>query len=308
MRRVAVIDVGSNSIKYFLGELNADGTLKTVADENDIARLGEGLRETGLISPEAMARNVTAIAAFAEKARDGGADEIRCVGTMALRNAKNTPEFIQKVKDAAEIDLTVIPGEEEARLSYLAVLSGLGTVDGGVVVFDTGGGSTEFVFGQGNDIKKRFSVDLGAIRITEAHFTADPVTPESVGNALAEIADDLTKGGLSGSPNRIVGIGGTVTSMGAVKHKMGNYDPDIIQGSTLSLADVEAQIADYSAKTLEERKQITGLQPRRTDVILAGACIIKVILTRLNADKLTVSDRGLRHGMAYELLQGGSEK
>ncbi|MCL2498787.1 MAG: Ppx/GppA family phosphatase [Defluviitaleaceae bacterium] len=302
-RTVAVIDVGSNSIKYILGGLNTDGTLKTIADENDIARLGEGLRETGVISPEAMERNIAAISVFANKARDAGADEIRCVGTMALRNAGNTADFIRRVKDTADITLSVIPGEEEARLSYMAVLSGLGAVgDGGVAVFDTGGGSTEFVFGEGDEIKKRFSIDLGAIRITEKHFTSDPVTPESVENALAEIMDDLADGGLEGSPSKLVGIGGTVTSMGAVKHKMEKYDPDIIQGSKLTRADVEAQIADYSAKTLEERKAVTGLQPRRADVILAGACILKAILTRLNADELTVSDRGLRHGMAYELL------
>jgi exopolyphosphatase/guanosine-5'-triphosphate,3'-diphosphate pyrophosphatase len=304
MNRAAVIDVGSNSIKYFLGELNADGTLKTITDENDIARLGEGLRETGVISPEAMERNAEAIARFAKNARENGAVIVKCVGTMALRNARNTPDFIQEVRNAADITLEVIPGEEEARLSYLAVLSGLGNMGGeNVVVFDTGGGSTEFVYGEGDKINKRFSIDLGAIRITEKHFADDPVAQGSVENALAEIVDDFESTYLSGPVSRLVGIGGTVTSMGAVKFKMQKYDPDIIQGSTLTLADVAAQIDDYSAKTLAQRREIIGLQPKRADVILAGACILKAILSRFNAEEITVSDRGLRHGLAYELLK-----
>jgi exopolyphosphatase/guanosine-5'-triphosphate,3'-diphosphate pyrophosphatase len=91
--------------------------------------------------------------------------------------------------------------------------------------------------------------------------------------------------------------------MGAVKHKMVKYDPDVIQGSTLTLADVEEQIEAYSSRTIEARKEITGLQPKRADVILAGACILKVIINRLGVDCLTISDRGLRHGMAFDMLQ-----
>jgi exopolyphosphatase/guanosine-5'-triphosphate,3'-diphosphate pyrophosphatase len=254
-----------------------------------------------------MARNVAAITRFAEKARANEATQIHCVGTMALRNAQNTPEFIKQVQEAAGISLNVIHGEEEARLSYLAVLSGLGTLgNGNIVVFDTGGGSTEFVYGEGDTVSKRFSIDLGAIRITEEFFNDDPVAPQSVENALQYINEALNKVFSDGSPVQVVGIGGTVTSMGAVQHKMAVYNPDIIQGSTLTLADITAQISSYRAKTLAERKEIVGLQPRRADIILAGACIIQAILTRLQADGLTISDRGLRHGLAYELLKGGN--
>jgi len=301
--RKAIIDVGSNSIKFFLGGLNPDGTLETICDENDIARLGEGLRETGQISVEAMTRNKDAIVRFAAKARENGADEIHCVGTMALRNARNTPDFVKLIKETCDVDLVVIPGDEEARLSYLAVLSGLTLQEGKLAIFDTGGGSTEFVFGEGAGVSKRFSVDLGAIRITETYFKADPVSSVDVEAALVEIDSIFAKCGVGGNVTQLVGMGGTVTSMGAVKHKMAKYDPDVIQGSVLTLGDVETQITDYSAKTVEERKAITGLQPKRADVILAGACILKVIITRLGVNKLTISDRGLRHGMAFDLFK-----
>jgi len=297
----AIIDVGSNSIKFFLGEFASGGKVQAILNDNDIARLGEGLRETGVISAEAMTRNSDAIARFAKIARHNGADEIICVGTMALRNAKNTADFVKLVKETCDVDLQVIPGEEEARLSYLAVLSGLTLQSGSLAIFDTGGGSTEFVFGQGTELTNRFSVDLGAIRITEKHFTADPITTESLANALAEIDSIFAEHNVGDTVSQLVGMGGTVTSMGAVKHKMAKYDADVIQGSTLTLTDVEEQIAAYSTKTIEERKTIVGLQPKRADVILAGACILKVIMNRLGVNQLTISDRGLRHGLAYDI-------
>jgi len=302
MSRKAKIDVGSNSIKLLVADLAPDGTIQALHNDNDIARLGEGLRETGVIGQEAMARNSQAIARFAGIAREHGADEIVCVGTMALRNAKNTCEFVQLVKDTSGVTLTVIPGEEEARLSYLAVLSGLALQDGKLAIFDTGGGSTEFVFGEGSAVSKRFSVDLGAIYITEKFFGAGQASQEDVANALAEIDRMLAEKAVAGPVAQLVGMGGNVTSMGAVKHKMAQYDPDVIQGSTLTLADIEEQISAYSSRTIDQRREIVGLQPKRADVILAGACIVKVIMSRLGVDKLTISDRGLRHGLAFDML------
>ena len=305
MSRKAIIDIGSNSIKFFVGELAADGTIKTVIDTNDIARLGEGLDKTGMISSEAMERNVASVAAFQKKAVEAGAEQIVAVGTMALRTASNSGEFVEKVKQACGVEVRIIPGEEEARLSYLAVLSGLALQDGELVVFDTGGGSTEFIFGKGSEVQKRFSVNLGSVRITENYLCSDPVTADEVKAAKAQIDKEFDAAGVTGHPVQVVGMGGTVTSMGAVKHKMVKYDPDVIQGSTLSVADVRAQIDDYSARTIEQRRSIPGLQPKRADVIRAGACILDVILERLGAPELTISDRGLRHGLAFDLFKGG---
>lgn len=304
MSRKAIIDIGSNSIKFFVGELAEDKTIKTVLDTNDIARLGEGLDATGLISDEAMERNVASVAAFAAKAKELGADQIVSVGTMALRKAGNSSVFVKKVKDACGVDVNIIPGEEEARLSYLAILSGLPLdKDANLVVFDTGGGSTEFIYGKGTEMIKRFSVNLGAVRITENYLKSDPVTPDEVKAAIAQIDKEFAEAGVEGRPKQLVGMGGTVTSMGAVKHKMVKYDPAVIQGSKLLKKDIEDQIAEYSRRTIEQRKELPGLQPKRADVILAGACILKVITDRLGADGLTISDRGLRHGLAFDLFQ-----
>lgn len=304
MSRKAIIDIGSNSIKFFVGELAADRTIKTVLDTNDIARLGESLDSTGAISPEAMERNVASVAAFAKQAKELGADRIVSVGTMALRKASNSAEFVEKVKKTCGIEVQIIPGEEEARLSYLAILSGLPLEkDADLVVFDTGGGSTEFIYGKGTQMVKRFSVNLGAVRITENYLKADPVSPADVQAAIAQIDKEFKEAGVNGKPAQLVGMGGTVTSMGAVKHKMVKYDPSVIQGSRLTKKDIEEQIEEYSKRTVEQRKELPGLQPKRADVILAGACILKVITDRLGADGLTISDRGLRHGLAFDLFR-----
>lgn len=303
MKRVAIIDIGTNSIKFFVGERNEDGTIQTILDKNDIAQLGEGLRETGLINPEALERNAQSVAAFAKEALENGAEKIVSVGTMALRTAKNSADFVARVKELCGVEVQIIPGEEEARLSYLAVLSGLPLEEGGeLVIFDTGGGSTEFIFGEGTTLKNRFSVNLGALIITENFFADDPVKEGSVDAAVAYIDEEFAKAGVVGKPIQVVGMGGTVTSMGAVKHKMVKYNPDIIQGSTLTKEDVQEQVDTYAARTVEQRRELPGLQPKRAGTILAGACILKDILARLDAPQLTISDRGLRHGLAFDLL------
>jgi exopolyphosphatase/guanosine-5'-triphosphate,3'-diphosphate pyrophosphatase len=301
----AVIDIGTNSIKFCLAESGKkDGTFEVIKDANDIAKLGEGLKDTGVISPEPLERNAKSVAAFAKEAKDAGADEIAVVGTMALRTAKNTADFAKRVKELAGLDVRVIPGEEEAQLSYIAVMSGIaGAAVANLTTFDTGGGSTEFVFGEAGAIKRKFSLNIGAIRFTEAYLSQMPVPAAKLKEAQAQIRRELSEGGVTAGAKFLVGMGGNVTSIASVKHQMKVYDPAVIQGSKLTLADIDAQIADYAAKTLDERKTITGLQPKRADVILAGACIIKEIMELTGVKELTVSDRGLRHGLLYKLFK-----
>ncbi len=303
-RRKAIIDVGTNSIKFCLAEETGNGSYNVLKDANDIARLGEGLKETGLIGPEPLERNAQSVANFAAEAKAAGADEVVAVGTMALRTAKNAAAFIARVKELCGVELKVLSGEEEAQNSYVAVMSGIpGAVDADLVTMDTGGGSTEFVFGTAGKIVRKFSLNVGAVRFTEKYLSQMPVAPEKLAEAQTEIKKELSEGGVSGPVKFLVGMGGTVTSMASVKHKMAKYDPDVIQGSKLTLDDINAQIADYAAKTLDQRREIIGLQPKRADVILAGACIVRAVMELTGVSELTVSDRGLRHGLMYELFK-----
>jgi exopolyphosphatase / guanosine-5'-triphosphate,3'-diphosphate pyrophosphatase len=295
--RFSVVDVGTNSVKFHIAERDSDGSWSTLVDRAELTRLGEGLDDTGELQPEPLARTIDAIATMAEEARREGVVEIAAVGTAGLRIASNASAFVEAVRARCGVEVEVIPGEEEARLAYLAAVSGLGPVTGRLVVFDTGGGSSQFTFGHGATVDERFSVDVGAVRFTERFNLASPVSEEAVASALVAIAADL--GRLDGRerPDALVGLGGSVTNLAAVKQRLTTYDRDLVQGTELDRAEVDRQIELYRVRSADERRQIPGLQPGRAEVILAGACIVGTVMSKLGMPSLTVSDRGLRHGV-----------
>lgn len=308
MPRYAVVDVGTNSVKFNVSERRPDGSWQTLVDRAEITRLGEGLQETGEIGSAAMSRTVEAIATMADEARKNDAAAIAAVGTMGLRTARNSQLFIDDIEARCGVKIEVISGDEEGRLAYIAVKSGLGLAQGSLAIFDTGGGSSQFTFGHGDTIQERFSVNVGAVRYTQAYRLSGSVSREQFGAALAAIAADLSSLDGRSSPDVLVGMGGAVTNLAAVKHAMAKYDPNVIQGSLIERAEVDRQLELYRAKTLDERRTIVGLQPKRADVILAGACIVKTVMEKLRKDSLTVSDRGLRHGLLIDRFSVGKSR
>jgi exopolyphosphatase/guanosine-5'-triphosphate,3'-diphosphate pyrophosphatase len=300
MARYAVIDTGTNSVKFHIGERRPDGTWRTVVDRADVTRLGEGLAETGILGRTAMERTWAAIAEMAAEARREGVSGIAAVGTMGLRTARNSHAFIDEVARRSGVRIEVISGEEEGRLAYLAVKVGLGLAEGSLVIFDTGGGSTQFTFGRGPLVEERFSVNVGAVRYTERYGLDGVVSPETLRAARAAIAADLARLDTRRSPEVLVGLGGAVTNIAAVKHALVRYDADIVQGAVIDGAEIERQIERYRTWTAEERRAIVGLQPERAEVILAGACIVSTVMSKLGKDALRVSDRGLRHGLLVD--------
>ena len=298
--RYAVIDVGTNSVKFHIGERGTDGSWRTVVDRAELTRLGENLGPQGAIAPEPLERTVAAIAEMAEEARREGVRAIAAVGTAGLRMAGNRDEVVAAIRDRTGLAVEVIPGEEESRLAYLAVQGGLGLGEGSLVVFDTGGGSTEFTFGRGPQVEEHFSLNVGAVPYTERFGLAGSVTPSVLDDALAAIAADLSRIDGAAEPDTLVGLGGAVTNITAVKLGLATYDPDAVQGAVLDRAEIDRQIELYRSRDAEARREIVGLQPKRADVILAGACIVRVVMEKLDQQKLTVSDRGLRHGLLID--------
>ena len=296
----AVIDVGTNSVKFHIGERLAGGSWRTVVDRAEVTRLGEGIAETGDIAPTAIARTVEAIAGMADEAREHGAEALVAVGTMGMRSAGNSEEFVAAVRERCGLTIEVVPGAEEGRLAYLAVKEGLGLADGRLVVFDTGGGSTQFTFGRGVTVDEQFSVNVGAVRLTAEHGLGGPLGAEQLQGALATIAAEF--GCLDGrqKADALVGMGGAMTNMTAVMLGLAVYDPDAVQGSLLSRTEVDRQIELLRTRDVPARRQIVGLQPKRADVILAGACVVHTVMDKLGFDALTVSDRGLRHGVLID--------
>jgi len=303
-RRDAVIDCGTNSVKFHVGELGPDGGWSTVVDRAEVTRLGEGLAQTGAISGEAIDRAIDAIGGMAAEARALHVEAMVAVGTAGLRSASNRDEVVRAVEAATGVDIRVISGEDESRLAYQAVRDGLGSVDvpvdGSIVVFDTGGGSTQFTFGDATTVGERFSVEVGAVRYTEQFGLADAVDALVLQRALEAIGHDLARLDDRPRPDALVGMGGTITNLTAVSLALATYDPDRVHGATLDGAEVDRQIERYRTMGTDARRAVVGLQPGRADVILAGACIVRTVLDRLGADHLVVSDRGLRHGLLVE--------
>jgi exopolyphosphatase / guanosine-5'-triphosphate,3'-diphosphate pyrophosphatase len=298
--RYAVVDVGTNSVKFVIGERGKDGAWRTVVERAEVTRLGEGLDRTGDLGAEPIARTVDAIADMAEEAKRESVVAVAAVGTAGLRMAGNAASFVETLRERTGLEVEVISGDEEARLAYVAVTSDLELGDGSLVLFDTGGGSSQFTFGQGREVEERFSVDVGAVRFTE-QFGLDRAVPvERVAEALNAIAIDLDRLDGRSKPDELVGIGGAVTNLAAVEHQLGTYDPNVVRGAVLDRAEVDRQIELYRTRSADERRGIAGLQPKRAEVILAGACVVRTVLEKLGCDSLTVSDRGLRHGLLRE--------
>jgi exopolyphosphatase / guanosine-5'-triphosphate,3'-diphosphate pyrophosphatase len=292
--RLATLDVGTNSILLLVAELGADGELHAVDDRCRIERLGRGVDESGQLDPEKIRGALDAMREYAEAIRAAGATTVAAVGTQALREATNAREFLDPAAEILGVPVEVIGGEREADLSYLAAarsFPGLGEM----IVMDVGGGSTELIVGRGAKRERAVSVPIGSVRLHERHGDNRAALALAVDEALAAV--ELP------SAVPLVGIAGTVTTLAAVALGLSAYDPDRVHGHRVTRAEVERQVALYLTTPMARRGQIVGLDPKRADVIGAGAVLVERVMARVGADELLVSDRGVRWGLAYERQQ-----
>ena len=298
--RYAVIDVGTNSVKFHIGERDGDGKWRAVVDRAEMTRLGEGLEQHNVIGDAALERTTAAIAGMVDEAKRREVLAIAAVGTAGLRIASNRDAVLASIEARTGLRIEVISGDEEGRLAYVAATSGLGLSAGSLVVFDTGGGSSQFTFGHDSSVDERFSVNVGAVRYTERYKLDGVVSAEVLREAMAAIAADLSRIDGRPVPAALVAMGGAVTNITAVKHSLASYDPAIVQGTVLDRAEIDRQVELYRSRDADGRRTIVGLQPKRAEVILAGACIVRTVMEKLGKQTLTVSDRGLRHGVLAE--------
>ena len=298
--RYGVIDIGTNSVKFHIGEQHPDGSWTRVVDRAEVSRLGEGLDETGEIQPEPMERTVSAVEGMVAEAEEHEVLGLAAVGTAALRIASNSAWVIGAIAERIGVPVEVVSGEEESRLAFLAVSAGVGVADGDVVVFDTGGGSTQFTFGRGGDVDERYSVNVGAVSNTERFALDRAVDEDTIELARNALSEDLASLDGRDVPDALVGMGGAMTNITAVALSLERYDPDVVQGATITREEVERQIELYRSMDHEERRGIVGLQANRAPVILAGALIVATVMEKLGQGSLVVSDRGLRHGLIRE--------
>lgn len=300
----AAIDIGSNSIKLRMGRL-VDGKVEVLLDATEVVQLGRGLVD-GQFTQEAMDRALAVVSSMADQARRAGA-RTRLVGTMALRVAANAEEFTRRVLGATGLRVQILSGEEEARYSWRGAASLLPT-GGDLVMFDTGGGSTEFVLAQGGRIVRVQSLPVGAVSLTEDFLGFGPVPQRALDAACSHVdallrEHDIRRLG-PGAPS-VVGLGGGVVAMASVKTGREAFLPQDLHGMTLTVQDLKTQIRLYSLLNPEERQNVVGLPPSRSDVVLGSACIVLRALAALEVPSCVLSIYGLRHGVLMAMLEDG---
>lgn len=323
MKLFAAMDIGTNSVRLGVVEVQKDFTWTTLASQKQVVRLGEGEFAGGAkkhkrdgdegerhrLTDEAIARGALVCARFAEVARGYGAEEIVALATAAVREAENGDEFVQRVRQEADLDVRVISGQEEARLIYLGVASGIELPAGkNALCMDIGGGSTELIVGDGQGYSFLDSLRMGAIRLTQ-EFLGDAVKPVTaaqwaamtrhVRSALVPAARAIAREGFS----VMYGSSGTIQNIAEIAANAGTGPiPTSFRNYSLSLADVQAIARRLGTLTLEQRSRVPGINPERGDIILGGAAILQTTMETVGATAILISDRALREGIVVDRL------
>jgi len=302
------MDLGTNTVHLLVVEVSG-AAWRGLHAEQRVTRLGEGQAGTGILQPAAMRRTVEVVAAFCRRAEDLGVHDVRIVGTSAVREAANGAEFLAQVRSSSSRQVRVISGEEEARLTLLGVTQGLPDLKGHFLLFDIGGGSTEFVLSRAGRAPVAVSVKLGVVELAERFMNQGPVDPARYDAMAAEVgarlAAGLTEPILRHGAPALVGSAGTVTTLAALDLGLESYDPARVHGHRLTRVAVAGLSGRLAALSLAERAVLPCLELGRADLIVPGSAICLAALDRLGFDALVVSDRGLREGILYEILAEG---
>jgi exopolyphosphatase/guanosine-5'-triphosphate,3'-diphosphate pyrophosphatase len=270
-------------------------------DCGETTRLGRGLQKGGQLDSLSVKTSIAALKRFSSLCQKEGVLEIACVGTNALRLAKDADAFCRLVNKECGVSIRIISEEEEARFSYLSVQKDP-LMPQDAVVMDVGGGSTEYIFRReegSTDQLHTISLPLGAVRLTEQFLLHDPPSHDEV----KKLRDEIDKTLYRIPPylrGELVGIGGTAVTLGTMHLGQDAFDGEKGHGLQLTINELRNQLKELQEKDLTARKKIKGLPPDRADIILAGAMIILTTMERLNKDALYISSHGLRYGLFYQ--------
>ncbi|WP_138761060.1 Ppx/GppA phosphatase family protein [Modestobacter altitudinis] len=315
MTRVAAIDCGTNSIRLLVADVPPEGAHTDLLRRMEVVRLGQGVDATGRLAPEAIERTRVVLAEYAAQARELGAERVRMVATSASRDAANRADFEAMVTATLGQLPDVVPGVEEAELSFLgatASLSAAAQAQGAppprppFLVVDIGGGSTEFVLGDAGGVRAARSVDVGCVRLTERHLHSDPPPPDEVQAAEADVRAALELVAADVPVHEavtLVGLAGSVTTVAALALDLPAYDPVAIHGSRIPVAAVRSVTAGLLSATRAKRAGYPVMHPGRVDVIGAGSLVLRVIMDAFDLDEVVVSEHDILDGIALRLAR-----
>jgi exopolyphosphatase / guanosine-5'-triphosphate,3'-diphosphate pyrophosphatase len=298
--RILAIDIGTNSVRYLACDISPQGDVTVLERGGEITRLGEGIGSSGALKPEAIQRTANVIQQVINKREKLEIKKMILAATSAARDATNSSKFLQTIKDLTGFDPRILTGEEEAEAVYKGVTHELQGVATGSVIADIGGGSTEFIYPK-NRVEIMFhSVDVGAVRMTERFILSDPPRKNELDDIRAYVIHELGKSfpQTDLAPLKCIGLGGTVTTLGAIHLRMRKYDHERIHGFEMSRSAVQQMLRRLAFITLDERKKVVGLQPERADIIIAGTVILDTVLDYAGKNFIRISDRGILFGLA----------
>jgi exopolyphosphatase/guanosine-5'-triphosphate,3'-diphosphate pyrophosphatase len=295
----ASIDIGTNSTRLLIVDVKKDGALNPVEHHERITKLGGGMSPHRDLHPEAMNRVIAALNEYQNVIRDYDIQATHVLATSATRDARNRGALIQKIHAETGWDCRVLSGQEEAQLSFLGVISDFECEN--LLVCDVGGGSSEFIRSQKRDIVFAKSIDIGSGRLTRRFLHADPAQPQQVAE-LELFVQSAIKSNLKrdGKIEKLVAVGGTAATLALIDAGRPEQQAHKVHHYELAADKLTKIIADLSEKSIEQRRGIIGLHPRRADVILGGALIFQEILKYLQMESITVSLRDLMFGVFVE--------
>ncbi len=301
--RVAAIDCGTNSIRLLIADRIGD-TLLELHREMRVVRLGQGVDATGRFADDAIARTLAACDDYAAICRDRGVQHIRFVATSATRDAANRDVFIDGVRARLGVEPEVIPGAEEAALSFAgATRELLGSEPAPYLVVDIGGGSTEFVVGERTPDAAR-SVNIGCVRMTERHALGGHADPAATEAAIADIDAAIALARSSVPVERartVVAVAGSATTVAAMALDLPAYDAAAIHRTRLTLAQVQAASEAFLTMDADERRALPYMHPGRVDVIPAGALILRRVMETAGFDEVLISEHDILDGIAWSM-------
>jgi exopolyphosphatase/guanosine-5'-triphosphate,3'-diphosphate pyrophosphatase len=300
--KIAAMDLGTNTFLCLIAEGDRNGITKVHKDLAQVVRLGQGVGATGEFHPDALIRARACMTEFKKEIDLQKVDRILAMATSAARDAKNGHELF-KIGTDLGIPIEIIPGEDEARITYLGATVGLSETDKVSLVIDVGGGSTEFIVGRKNEILFAESLNIGGVRLTEKYIKAQPVPLSEAAQLRTAIQEELKKV-LSHikmqQPERIIAVAGTPTSIVAIE--VGGFDEKKVDGFFLTTERLRYWVKEFAQTSVEEKKtkyQLGG----RADIIFVGASILLEALESLSMNGMYVSTKGVRYGVALEMLQ-----
>lgn len=303
MSRVAAIDCGTNSIRLLIADIT-NGKFQEVLRTMEIVRLGQGVDENKSFHPDAIVRTLTAVKSFRDLIASKGVEKIRFCATSATRDAANRDLFIDGVREILCVQVEVIPGEEEARLSFLGATKELDQNQSPFLVVDIGGGSTEFVLGS-EKVDSAKSVNIGCVRMSERHLTSQPPAMDQIARAIVDIDLAITQAASVvpiTTAKSLIAVAGTATTVAAAALELSEYDRYAIHLSRISAEKVHKVAQMFQSMSKDEIASLGYMHPGRVDVITAGSLVLSRIMAATGASEFVASESDILDGIAWSLI------